>query len=136
MLVRLAVFLGACLLGCAAAPVPEANGYNVELFFEGVPVGTPIAIGKPAEVTVHRIEQQTDRCTSDDSACDPTTETPIVLISAACDAPCVVTPSATDDGSVALRTSSATAGATTLHVSVRSAIDGSEWDDSYPLAFR
>jgi len=122
------------LVGCVAAPAPEANGYDVQLFFQGVPLGTETVVGDPATVFVRRIEERTDQCTS--GACDPTTVMPIALVSAKCDDVCTVTPVPTTDGSVALRTVGERACSTTLRVVVRSLVDGSEWQDGFPLAFR
>jgi hypothetical protein len=130
--------LASFALACTGSPAPDANGYDVQLYFEGVPVGSQLSLDKPAVITVHRIEQQTDRCGSDQTACDPTTETPITLVSATCDDLCVVTPTSItgNDGAVALETTGHKAGNTTLRVQVRSQVDGSEWSDAYPLAFR
>ncbi len=122
------------VVGCVGAPAPEANGYNVQLFFQGVPLGTETVIGDPATVVVRRIEQRTEQCTT--GACDPTTVTPIALVSAKCDDVCTVTPVPTTDGSVALQAVGERAGSTTLRVVVRSLVDGSEWEDGFPLAFR
>lgn len=123
-------------VGCVAAPAPEANGYNVQLFFEGVPLGTQTLVGEPATVVVRRIEQRTEQCTATTGTCDPTSVTPIALVSAKCDDVCDVTPVTTSDGSVTLQAVGARSGSTTLRVRVRSLIDGAEWDDGYPLAFR
>ncbi len=125
-------------MACAVSPVPEANGYSVQLEFGGAPLGGSLVVGSPEIVTVRRIEQRMDRCTTN-VACDPTTETPIALVSATCDdGVCTVSESttATSDGSVALEASGARSGSTTLRVRVRSLLDGSEWDDSYPLTFK
>src|SRR5450755_2120415 len=73
------------MMACAVSPVPEANGYNVQLQFDGAPLGGSLVVGSPEIVTVRRIEQRTDRCTTTNIACDPTTETPIALVSATCD---------------------------------------------------
>jgi hypothetical protein len=121
-------------VGCVAAPAPEANGYNVQLYFQGVPLGTETVVGDPATVVVRRIEERTDQCTS--GSCDPTTVMPITLVSAKCDDVCTVTPIPTTDGSVALQAVGERAGSTTLQVVVRSLVDGSEWQDGFPLAFR
>ena len=128
------IALLAATAACVAAPAPEANGYNVQLYFEGAPLGDATAVGTPAVVTVRRLEQRPDLCAT--STCDPTTETPITLLSAACDTLCTVTPVAGSDGAVTLQATADQAGSTTLRVRVRSVIDGAEWDDAYPLAFR
>jgi hypothetical protein len=122
-------------LGCAASPAPEANGYDVELYFEGAPVGVPLPVDQPDLVTVKRIEQAPSNCTSDDGSCDPTSLTPITLIKATCDALCTITPMPAD-GVVSLQAKSNAPGSTTLRVRVRSDVDGSEWDDAYPLTFQ
>lgn len=129
----LAVLFG--LVGCVATDAPEANGYNVQLFFEGVPLGSSIPIDTPATVVVKRLEQRTAQCTDDTTSCDPTSQTPITLLSASCDAVCDVSALPSDDGSVTLQTTAKQAGSTTLRVRVRSTIDGAEWDDGYPLSF-
>ena len=133
---RFPLLIAPLVIACAATPVPEANGYDVQLYFEGVPVGMTTAVGQPAELTVHRLEQQPDRCASAESGCDPTAETPIAFVAASCDALCMVTPSTPADGYVSLQAVATQAGSTTLHVTVRSQIDGSEWSDAYPLTFR
>jgi hypothetical protein len=130
-------FLVVCSLlavGCAAPPAPEANGYDVQLYFDGVAAGAQTLVGDSATINVKRIEQRTDQCTT--SACDPISELPITLLSAKCDDVCTVTQVPTKDGSVTLAAVADRAGATTLHVRVRSLIDGAEWEDGYPLAFR
>jgi len=133
---RLAALIFAALgVACVAAPAPEANGYNVQLFFEGVPLGTQTPVGTHATIVVRRIEQHPGQCTSA-SACDPTAVTPIALVSAKCDDVCEITPVEASDGSVALQAVADRPGSTTLRVRVRSLIDGAEWDDGYPLAFR
>ena len=119
---------------CMATPAPEANGYNVQLFFDGAPLGTETVIGAPATIVVRRLEQHTENCTA--SACDPTAITPIVLVSAKCDDVCEVTPLPANDGSVTLHAVGDRAGSTTLRVRVRSLVDGAEWEDGFPLAFR
>lgn len=121
-------------VGCVAAPAPEANGYNVQLYFAGVPLGTETVIGAPATIVVRRLEQHTENCTS--SACDPTAVTPIALVSAKCDDVCEVTPVPASDGSVTLQAVGDRAGSTTLRVRVRSLVDGAEWEDGFPLAFK
>lgn len=123
-------------VGCLAAPAPEANGYNVQLYFEGVPLGTQTLVGDPATIVVRRIEQHTAQCTTTTGTCDPTAITPIALVSAKCDDVCEITPVTSSDGSVTLRAVADRAGSTTLRVRVRSLVDGAEWDDGYPLAFR
>jgi hypothetical protein len=122
-------------VACTAASTPEANGYEVQLYFDGAPLGGTLALDKPSTVTVRRIEQNTAHCTTAGASCDATAETPITLIAATCDALCSVTPVVTD-GVVRLETTSQRAGDTTLRVRVRSDVDGSEWSDAYPLAFR
>ena len=131
---RFSVLLSFLLVGCAAPPAPEANGYDVQLFFDGVPAGAQTLVGSSATIRVKRIEQRTDHCTT--GACDPISEMPITLISAKCDDVCTVTPVSTNDGSVALAAVADRAGSTTLRVRVRSLLDGAEWEDGYPLAFR
>jgi hypothetical protein len=120
------------LTACSGVPTPDANGYDVQLYFD---VGTTLALGEPQTVTVQRIEQRPDRCDMSDIRCDPTMHTPITLINAACSSLCTVSPVATS-GVIRLDLTAETAGETTLHVSVRSDVDGSEWDDAYPLVFR
>jgi len=130
-------FLGICslvLVACAAPPAPEANGFDTQLYFDGVPAGAKTLVGSSATIRVKRIEQRTDQCTT--AACDPISEMPITLISATCDAVCTVTPLASQDGSVTLAAVADRAGSTTLRVRVRSLLDGAEWEDGYPLAFR
>ncbi len=134
---RLSAFsiaLLAASAACVAAPAPDANGYNVQLYFEGAPLGDATTVGTPAVVTVRRLEQRPDLCTT--ATCDPTSETPITLVSAACDTLCTVTPVSGSDGAVTLQATADRAGSTTLRVRVRSQIDGAEWDDGYPLAFQ
>jgi hypothetical protein len=126
----------AATAACVAAPAPEANGYNVELYFEGAPLGAETPVGEAAIVTVRRIEQRPDRCTGGTTSCDPTAETPIVLLSASCDSLCTVESLPGPDGVVTLSATADHAGSTTLRVRVRSVVDGAEWDDGYPLAFR
>jgi hypothetical protein len=121
-------------VGCAAPPAPEANGYDVQLYFDGVPAGTQTLVGAPATIRVKRIEQRTDQCTT--TACDPISEMPIALLSASCDDVCNVTEIASQDGSVMLAAVAGHAGSSTLRVRVRSLLDGAEWEDAYPLAFR
>ena len=125
----------AATAACVASPAPEANGYNVQLYFEGAPLGQETLVGAPAVVTVRRLEQRPDLC-SGSASCDPTSETPITLVSASCDAVCTVTPVSGPDGAVTLQATAGQAGSTTLRVRVRSQIDGAEWDDGYPLSFR
>jgi hypothetical protein len=122
------------VVGCAAPPAPEANGYDVQLYFDGVPAGEQTLVGTSATISVKRIEQRTDQCTT--GACDPISEMPIALLSAKCDDFCTVTQLPSQDGSVALAATADRAGMTTLHVRVRSLLDGAEWEDGYPLAFR
>ncbi len=121
--------------GCVASEAPDANGYNVQLYFEGAPLGSTTPIDTPARVIVKRLEQRTDRCEDDSTTCDPTTETPITLLSAACDSICNVVALPTSDGSISLQATANAPGATTLRVRVRSEVDGAEWDDGYPLSF-
>jgi hypothetical protein len=128
--------LAASAAACVASPAPEANGYNVELFFAGAPLGDATVVGSPALVTVKRIEQRTDLCSQGSVSCDPTTETPIALVSASCDSLCTVTEVPGSEGAVTLQATATTPGSTTLRVRVRSLLDGAEWDDGYPLAFR
>jgi len=120
-------------LACVASNAPDANGYNVQLYFEGAPLGSATPIDTPAIVVVKRLER-TDSCT-DSTACDATTQTPITLLSAACDALCDVAQIPSTDGSVTLQATATAAGSTTLRVHVRSQVDGAEWDDGYPLSF-
>jgi hypothetical protein len=131
---RSLVLFSFLLVGCAAPPAPEANGYDVQLYFDGVPAGTATLVNTPATINVRRIEQRTDQCTT--SACDPISEMPIALLSASCDDVCTVTQVPSQDGSVTLSAVANRAGSTTLRVRVRSLIDGAEWEDGYPLAFR
>ncbi len=131
---RFPVLFSFLLVGCAAPPAPEANGYDVQLYFEGVAAGTQTLVGTPATLRVKRIEQRTDECTT--AECDPISEEPITLVSAKCDDVCTVTELPSPDGSVALGAVADRAGTTTLRVHVRSLIDGAEWEDGYPLAFR
>jgi len=130
------LFLPIFAVACVASSAPEANGYNVELYFAGAPLGEQTPVGAPAIVTVQRIEQRPDLCAQGSASCNPTSDTPIALVSASCDAICAVTAVPGDDGTVTLRVSASAPGSTTLRVRVRSEIDGSEWDDGYPLAFR
>jgi len=123
-------------MACVASPAPDANGYNVELYFAGVPLGEETLVGQPATLTVQRLEQRTDLCSSSSPSCDPTAETPIALVSASCDSLCTVTAVPSADGVVTLQATAEQAGSTTLRVRVRSEVDGAEWDDGYPLAFR
>lgn len=131
---RSLVLCSLLVVGCAAPPAPEANGYDVQLYFDGVPAGAETLVGSSATISVKRIEQRTDQCTT--SACDPISEMPIALLSASCDDVCSVTPLPSHDGSVTLAAVADRAGKTTLHVRVRSLLDGAEWEDAYPLAFR
>jgi hypothetical protein len=129
-------FMASFAIACAVAPTPEANGYNVELFFQGASLGTALPVNTPALVTVRRIEQQTDLCATQSADCDPTTDTPITLVTASCDELCTVIPAPTQNGVVTLQATATLPGSTTLRVHVRSEVDGSEWDDGYPLTFR
>lgn len=122
------------LVGCVAAPAPEANGFNVQLYFDGAPLGSSTPVDQPATVTVRRLEQRTDQCQGS-SSCDPTSETPITLLSASCDSTCEVVAIPNHEGSVTLQAKATKAGVATLSVRVRSEVDGAEWDDSYPLSF-
>jgi len=131
---RFSLLFSLLVLACAAPPAPEANGYDVELFFDGVPAGTATLVGTSATIRVKRIEQRTDQCTT--SACDPISEMPIALVSAKCDDVCTVAQLPSADGSVSLSAVAEHAGTTTLRVRVRSLVDGAEWEDGYPLAFR
>jgi hypothetical protein len=131
MLQRALVALAISVIACSS-PVPEANGYDVQLYFD---VGTTLPVGKPEVVSVRRIEQRPEQCATNDGSCDPMAETPITLINASCDSLCTVTP-ASSNGVVTLEITAESSGNTTLHVSVRSDVDGSEWDDAYPLTFR
>jgi hypothetical protein len=127
--------LGSLLaVGCAAPPAPEANGYDVQLYFDGVAAGTQTLVNTPATIIVKRIEQRTDQCTT--ASCDPISEMPITLLSAKCDDVCTVSQIPSQDGSVTLAAVADRAGKTTLRVRVRSLLDGAEWEDGYPLAFR
>ncbi len=132
----LGVLTAVFALACVAAPTPEANGYNVQLYFEGAPLGSSTPLDQAAVVTVRRLEQRTDQCSgTTGSTCDPTTETPITLLSATCDAVCNVVAIPSTDGSIALQATASQPGSTTLRVRVRSTVDGAEWDDGYPLSF-
>jgi hypothetical protein len=132
------VGMGWMAMACVASSTPDANGYNVQLYFDGAPLGSAMAVGEPGVVTVKRMQTQAGRCAQASASCDPTTLTPIVLVSASCEKDlCVVTPQTSEEpGVVALQATGVAAGTTTLRVRVRSTIDGSEWDDGYPLAFR
>jgi hypothetical protein len=132
--IRFSFLLSLVVVGCAAPPAPEANGYDVQLYFDGVAAGTQTLVGTPATLRVKRIEQRTDQCTT--TACDPISEEPITLVSATCDDVCTVTELPSPDGSVTLGAVADRAGTTTLRVHVRSLVDGAEWEDGYPLAFR
>ena len=131
---RFSVLFSFLVIGCAAPPAPEANGYDVQLYFDGVPAGTETLVGNEATIRVQRIEQRTDACTT--TNCDPISDTPIALVSATCDDVCTVAEIPSQDGSVMLSATANRAGNATLHVRVRSLIDGAEWQDAYPLAFR
>jgi len=131
---RSLVLLSFLVVGCVAQPAPEANGYDVQLYFDGVPAGSETLVGTPATISVRRIEQRTDQCTT--STCDPISQMPIALLSATCDDVCTVTQLPSQDGSVTLAAVAERAGKTTLRVRVRSLVDGAEWEDAYPLAFR
>ena len=122
------------VVACAAPPAPEANGFDTQLYFDGVPAGAQTLVGTSATIRVKRIEQRTDQCTT--NACDPISEMPITLLSANCDDVCTVTQIPAQDGSVTLSAVADRAGKTTLRVRVRSLLDGAEWEDGYPLAFR
>lgn len=117
--------------GCAADPAPQANGYNVELWFEAPPGG--LVVGAPEPITVKRIESLYTRCQSD-TVCDPRATAPIELVSAACDDDaCTVTGSATDDGALVLQAVGVKEGPTTLRVHVRQLATGAELEDAYPI---
>lgn len=132
---RSLVLFSLLTVACAAPPAPEANGYDVQLYFDGVPAGVETLVGTSATISVKRIEQRTDQCTTS-TACDPISDMPITLLSASCDDVCTVTQLPSEDGSVTLAATADRAGKTTLHVRVRSLVDGAEWQDGYPLAFR
>ena len=93
---RLGLILGmvaTASMACVANSTPDANGYNVQLYFDGAPLGSAMAVGEPGVVTVKRLQTEAGRCAQSTGSCDPTTVTPIVLLSAGCDDDlCVVTP--------------------------------------------
>lgn len=133
-MIRFSVLFSLLVVACAAPPAPEANGYEVQLYFDGVAAGAQTLVGSSATIRVQRIEQRTDQCTT--TTCDPISETPIALVSAKCDDVCTVTEIPSSDGSISLAAVADRAGHTTLRVHVRSLLDGAEWEDGYPLAFR
>ena len=92
---RSLVLFSLLVVGCAAPPAPEANGYDVQLYFDGVPAGAQTLVGTSATISVKRIEQRTDQCTS--TACDPIADLPIALLSASCDDVCTVTQVPSED---------------------------------------
>lgn len=123
----------ASLAACAAEPSPQANGFNVELWFEA-PTG--LTVGTPSEVTVQRIQLQYTRCAESEGPCDPRAPLPLTLVSAACDeGGCLTEVSPSSDGSIVLTTTGTREGSTTLRVKARSE-DGTVFEDAYPLTFR
>ena len=125
--------LAAVLAACAAEPSPQANGFNVELWFEAP---SSLTVGTPSEVTVQRIQLQYRRCAESKGQCDPRAPLPLTLVSAACDeGGCTTEVSPSSDGSIVLTTTGTREGSTTLHVKARSE-DGTVYEDAYPLTFR
>lgn len=122
------------LAACAAEPSPQANGFNVELWFEAP---GSLTVGTPADVVVQRIQLQYSRCTESKGACDPRAAMPLTLLSAACDDDACTTQAAatSKDGTLVVTTTGAREGATTLRVKARGE-DGQVYEDAYPLTFR
>lgn len=123
---------GALLGGCAADPAPQANGFNVELWFDA-PAGG-LVVGTAKEVKVQRIEANYARCQSSSTVCDPRAPEPISLVSAACDDDaCTVDASSSRDGAVILQTTGTKEGPTTLRVSVKDVATGEVFEDAFPI---
>lgn len=124
--------LGLLLGGCAADPAPQANGFNVELWFDA-PAGG-LVVGATKEVKVQRIEAQYSRCEGASTVCDPRAAAPITLVSAACDDDaCTVDASSTRDGALILETTGTKEGPTTLRVRVKNVATGELLEDAYPI---
>jgi hypothetical protein len=124
--------LAALGAGCAADPAPQANGYNVELWFEAPSGG--LVVGAPAAVTVKRIESSYARCQGGDAVCDPRTTAPIQFVSAACDRDaCRVERTESLDGALVLDAVGLAEGPTTLRVRVKELASGTELEDAYPI---
>lgn len=127
----LALFSG----GCVSDPAPQANGFNVELWFEAPSGG--LVVGAPKEVTVQRLEARYTQCSGADSVCDVRAAEPIALVSAACDdGACTVTTSTTRDGALVLETVGVVEGPTTLRVKVKDVATGDVLEDAYPLVIQ
>ena len=132
-LTSIALLSLASLAACAAEPSPQANGFNVELWFEAPGA---LTVGTPSDVTVQRIQLQYARCAESKGNCDPRAALPLTLVSAACDdAACLTDVSPTNGGSLVLTTPGTREGSTTLRVKVRCE-DGQVYEDAYPLTFR
>lgn len=126
------VALGALLGGCAADPAPQANGFNVELWFDA-PAGG-LVVGTTKEVKVQRIEARYTRCVGSSTVCDPRAAEPISLVSAACDDDaCTVDASSVRDGALLLQTTGTKEGPTTLRVRVKNVATGEILEDAYPI---
>lgn len=118
---------------CAAEPSPQANGFNVELWFEA-PAG--LTVDKPIDVTVQRIQLQYARCIEARGQCDPHAALPLTLVSAACDdGACVTVAAPSEGGTLVLTTTGVREGSTTLRVKAQTE-DGQVYEDAYPLTFR
>ncbi len=129
------IALGALLAACAADPAPQANGFNVELWFDAPSGG--LVVGTSKEVLVQRIEAQYSRCSGAVTVCDPNAPEPIELLSAACeDAACVVDHASTREGALVLETTGMKEGSTTLRVKVRNVASGAVLEDAYPLVIQ
>ena len=121
------------LAACAGEPSPQANGFNVELWFEAP---GSLTVGTPSDVTVQRIQLQYSRCTESKGQCDPHASLPLTLVSAACDDDaCTAEASPSKDGAIVLTTTGAREGSTTLRVKAATE-DGQVFEDAYPLTFR
>ena len=132
-LTSIALLALASLAACAAEPSPQANGFNVELWFEAP---STLTVGTPSEVTVQRIQLQYGRCAQSKGQCDPRAAMPLTLVSATCDDDaCVTTVSPSTDASLVLTTTGTREGSTTLRVKARTE-DGQVYEDAYPLTFR
>lgn len=121
------------LAACAAEPSPQANGFNVELWFEAP---GRLTVGTPSDVKVARIQLEYSHCAGAETRCDPRSSMPLTLVSAACDDDaCTTEVMPSPDGSIVLATTGIRAGSATLRVKAQSA-DGQPFEDSYPLTFR
>lgn len=120
-------------VGCAADPTPQANGFNVELWFDAPSTG--IVVGTREAVSVKRIQTQYARCVGATASCDPNAPTPIDFIAAACDdeACTVDRAEAQSDGGLVLAIVGKKEGPTTLRVRVKDRETGAEIDDAYPI---